>query len=304
MKRVLVTGGTGFVGRNVIGPLLTRGYEVHLVTRQMPEPSVEGVVIHQLDLLDCGGHQRLIQSICPSHFVHAGWFAEHGRFWDAVENVFWLKATLSLVEEFCKAGGERMVGVGTCAEYDWSYGLFVEGETPENPGNLYGSSKRAAYQSSSRLADSYSTSFAWARIFFPYGPGEPENRLIPNVITNLLRGMPARCTHGNQFRDFLHVADIGDALAALLDSGACGAVNIASGIPTRIGELANRIGSALGRPELVLLGAIPEPSNSARMIVADTSRLLKEVGWTPGMSLDEGLSKTIDWWRAKIAKTT
>ena len=296
-KRVLVTGATGFVGRYVLEPLHERGYEIHMATRHPSTEFPAYVVSHQLDLLDCSTHLPLLELVRPSHLLHAAWYAEHGKYWEAVENVSWLKATLSLVEAFCHAGGRRALGVGSCAEYDWQYGMLVENETPQRPLSLYGSAKVAAGHHAAVVAGAHGVEFAWARIFFPYGPGEPESRLIPHVITSLLRGEPARCTHGRQFRDFLYVADVGDALAAVLDSPACGAINIGSGLPVTIGDVAMRIGSALGRPELVLLGAIPESTQSARMVLASTVRLTDEIGWVPKHAMDEGLTKSIEWWR-------
>jgi len=303
-KRVLVTGATGFVGRQVIQPLLDRGYEVHVATRRIPAGLPENIEVHRYDLLDCDVHRPLLERVRPSHLLHIAWYAEHGKFWDAAENTLWLQATLSLVEAFCATGGQRVVGIGSCAEYDWQYGLLVESVTPERPTSLYGSAKLGAGQNAAVIAKAHSVEFSWARIFFPYGPGETESRLIPHVITSLLRGQPADCTHGRQYRDFLHVADVGDALAAILDSQVCGPINIGSGLPVTIGDVALRIGATLGRPDLVRLGAIPDSANSARMVVADTVRLNQEVGWMPKRSLDEGLAQAVAWWRDATSKNT
>jgi nucleoside-diphosphate-sugar epimerase len=300
MKRALITGATGFVGRQTCRPLLELGYEVHTITRQTANDLPPEVIAHPANLLDCDGHRALLERIRPSHLLHSAWYVEHGKYWTAAENALWLKATLSLVEAFCLAGGSRVVGVGTCAEYDWRYGLLVEGETPELPASLYGAAKLAAGTNGAALAAAHGVGFSWARIFFPYGPGEPVNRLIPHVITSLLEGKPARCTHGGQFRDFLHVADVGAALAGLLDANLCGPVNIGSGVPITIGDVASRLAAALGRPELLMLGAVPDTESSPRMILASTDRLVEGMGWAPQHSLDEGLALTIDWWRTAI----
>lgn len=301
MKRALVTGATGFVGRQTCLPLLERGYEVHAVTRYAANGLPSDVIAHRADLLDCDGHRALLERIRPSHLLHSAWYVEHGKYWNAADNALWLKASLSLIEAFCQSGGARVVGVGTCAEYDWRYGLLVESETPELPTSLYGSAKLAAGISGAALAAAHGVQFSWARIFFAYGPGEPVARLVPYVITSLLRGMPARCSHGSQFHDFLYVADVGAALAGLLDNTVCGPVNIGSGVPLRISDVATRLAEALGRVELLMLGAVPEAANSARMILASTTRLVEEVGWVPLHSLDERLAQTIDWWRDEIA---
>ncbi len=297
--KVLVTGGRGFIGQHVLAPLLEQGYEVHVVSSR-PSISLPHVIMHQGNLLDCETHQALIKQIRPSHLLHAAWYAENGKFWHAIDNVYWLNASLSLVKSFYDQGGERVLGLGTCAEYDWQYGLCVAEQTPELPASLYGKTKKSTFECLQALALAYEKSFAWARIFFPYGPGEAASRLIPHVVTHLLRDEKAECTHGRQIRDFLHVNDMAHALAAILASPVQGVINVGSGVPIRIRELVNQIGSILGRPELIHFGAIPEPAHSPRMILADIDKLKTEVKWKQKISLDEGLLNTIDWWRSRI----
>lgn len=299
IRRVLVTGATGFVGRQVLAPLLARGCEVHVTTRHAQAVWPAGVVRHVTDLLDCSGHPALLDRVRPDHLLHLAWYAEHGKFWNAVDNAHWLQATLSLTDRFCRSGGERFVGVGTCAEYDWRYGVCVEGVTPELPQSFYGRAKLAAGQAAAAMAAHAGVGFAWGRLFFPYGPGESPQRFIPHVVTRLLAGDAAACTHGRQFRDYLHVDDAAAAIVHLLDAPLGGPVNIGSGVPVSIGDVARRIGRMLGRENLVQLGALPDAANAAPMLVADPTRL-REVGWAPRKSLDEGLSDTIDWWRTRL----
>jgi nucleoside-diphosphate-sugar epimerase len=99
-------------------------------------------------------------------------------------------------------------------------------------------------------------------------------------------------------RDFLHVADSGDAFAALLDSGVEGAVNVGSGEGVAVADVVRRIAALAGRPELVELGALQAPAGEPPLLVADVGRLRDEVGWRPSRSLDEGLRDTVEWWRA------
>ncbi len=300
MKRVLITGGTGFIGQHTITPLIERDYEVHVVSHSSRRNFLpRNVVFHAVDLLDCSEHRQLMKTINPSHLLHGAWYTENGKFWDAVENVYWLKASISLVDAFYAEGGSRVLGLGTCAEYDWNDGLCIEGKTAEIPLSLYGKTKKATYDCLSALSQAQSKDFIWARIFFPYGAGESEKRLLPYVITNLLRDQEARCTHGNQLRDFLHVENIGNALAAVLDSEVTGVINIGSGIPLTIREMVSCIAVTLKKEALALFGAIPEPAYSPPKIIADITRLTTEVRWVAKLSLAESLAKTIDWWRTQ-----
>jgi len=187
---------------------------------------------------------------------------------------------------------------GTCAEYDWSNaGVCDEASTPIAPDTLYGTCKDALRRVAERFAETAGLSAAWARIFFPYGPGETPRRLVPSVVRSLLGGQPARCTAGTQVRDFLHVGDVGSAVVALLRRAVGGAVNIGSGTPIAIADVVRQIAELVGRPELVQLGALPTPPSEPPVLVAGTRRLFGEVGWRPSVPLAQGLAETVNWWR-------
>lgn len=303
MKRVLLTGATGFIGRHCLQPLRERGYEVHAVTsRAVPEVRQDGIHWHTLDLL--APQPLSLEEIRPTHLLHLAWYAVPGKYWTSPENVRWVEASLALLRAFVAAGGTRAVLTGTCAEYDWTHGdgLCSEASTPLRPATLYGVAKRALGDLSVAYAQQVGLSLAWGRIFFLYGPHEPEQRLVPATTLSLLRGQPARCTHGRQIRDFLHVEDVAGALVALLDSEATGPVNIASGEPVTLREIVEQLAAATGRPELIQLGALPAPAGEPPRLVADTQRLREEVGWSPCHPLPEGLVSTVNWWREHSAR--
>jgi nucleoside-diphosphate-sugar epimerase len=206
-----------------------------------------------------------------------------------------------LCRQFVDAGGQRIVCAGTCAEYGWEDAVLRERPieevtTPRVPAQLYGVAKNATYELLTSYGESVGIGFAWGRVFFPYGPHQRREALIPSIIQALRDGQPALCTHGRQRRDFIHVRDAGAAFAALLESRVTGAVNIASGTATSIGDVANRLGVLLGRPELIRLGALDARPSEPAYLVADIRRLRTEVGFVPGIGLDDGLRETVEWW--------
>ena len=146
----------------------------------------------------------------------------------------------------------------------------LEGVTPCNPATLYGISKHALHTLISAFNTRAGMSEAWARIFLLYGPNEDRRRLVASVIRALLSGEPVECTHGEQVRDFLHVADAGSALAALVDSGVEGPVNVASGNAIPLRGFLHMLGQHLGRGDLIRLGARPAPQNEPPIQAADT----------------------------------
>ena len=302
MKRVLVTGASGFIGTHALPALAERGYEVHALSSgagpgSTGRPGDGEVRWHAADLLDPAAAEAVVGRIQPSHLLHLAWYAVPGRFWSAAENVEWVEATLRLVRAFSEAGGTRAVLAGSCAEYDWSGGICVEDATPLRPATLYGASKHAAQAVIAAYAPVAGLSAAWGRIFFLYGPREHPARLVSSIARALVAGEPAPCSHGRQVRDFLHVEDVASAFAALVDAPVEGAINVASGRETPISEVISLIGSATGRPELIRWGEVEPPPGEPPLLVGDTRRLAGDLGWSPRYTLEEGIERTVDWWR-------
>ena len=300
MKRVLVTGATGFIGRHSLAPLAALGYEVHAVaSRGAPrDAEAPGVEWHGADLLDAARVSSLVAEVRPSHLLHFAWYAAPGKFWTSPENLRWVQASVGLLRAFAEGGGKRVVAAGTCAEYEWGgEEPCSEAATPLRPSTLYGACKHAWRIVLEAYAAQEGLSAAWGRVFFLYGPHEHPDRLVSSVIRSLLRGEEARCTHGRQVRDILHVADVAEAFVALLDGDVRGAVNVGSGRPVTLGEVVTRVGEKLGRAELIRLGAVEVRAGEPHVIAADTRRLNEEAGWRPRRSLGAGLDETIAWWR-------
>jgi nucleoside-diphosphate-sugar epimerase len=299
VTRVLVTGASGFVGLPVIAELASRGEEVHaLSTRSSSLPSTLGVRWHRGDLGDERAVEALIDEVAPERLVHLAWYVEHGRFWSAPENVLWVERSLRLLRAFLRAGGRRVVMLGTCAEYDWSAaeGPIEEMTSPLEPAGLYGAAKDGLRRVAQAYAEQEGLELAWGRLFFLYGPREDPGRLVAAVIRSLLAGDTVETTSGRQRRDFLHVDDVAGAVVALLDSAVCGPVNIASGQATAVGEIVDRIAHVVGRPELVRRGALPDRRDEPPLLLADVTRLRDEVGYRPRWALADGLADAIRWW--------
>jgi nucleoside-diphosphate-sugar epimerase len=312
--RVFVSGAGGFIGRWSVPALLRSGHEVHAVLSGSAGRDVPGQLcgakIHFADLLDASRVEELMRDIRPSHLLHFAWITTPGLYWNSEENFRWLKASEHLLHCFGTQGGRRVMMAGSCAEYDWSRAeecdelrspLANSATTALSP---YAACKIALQASLADFGSRNRVSTAWGRIFFQFGPYEHPDRLVPYVISNLLLNREAACSHGKQVRSFLHVADVGAAFAAVLQSEVEGAVNIGSDERVSLADLIGRIARQIGRPELVRLGVRPSPPQEPLILIPDVHRLNDEARWLPRFSLDEGLADTIAWWRGILRSPT
>lgn len=306
-RRVLVTGASGFLGRAVVRRLVERGWRVDAVSssaRETAGPVAESVTWHLTNLLDPDAVARLLGSLEPTRLLHLAWAPNRGIY-SSPENLRWLAAGAQLFAQFFENGGRRAVAAGSSAEYDWRAGVCRERTTPLAGGGLYGASKRALAEVLEELCPNRGSgegegiSGAWARIFFLFGPHEPEQRLVASVVRGLLEGKPVQCSQGSQVRDYLYVEDAADALVRLLESELAGPINVASGEGVRVRDLVRDLAVRIAGDEgfgLIDWGdEDPDP-----FVVADSGRLQDELGWRPPVGRAEGLERTIAWWRRRM----
>lgn len=286
-RRVLITGGSGFVGQHVVPLLQERGFEVHAPAHA------------ELDVLDHDAVSRVVRDLRPTHLLHLAWIATPGVYQESPENERWKEASAHLFREAIASGATRIVAAGSCFEYAWPDTPCREDDTPIDPSTFYGRCKDACRAGLMALATEKGISAAWGRIFFLYGPGEPAKKLIASVILSLLKGDTAQCTHGRQLRDFLYVKDVASAFAALLESDVDGSVNIASGEAVTLRSLVETAARIIGAEDKVTFGAREAPPNEPPVIAADVRKLTKDVGWTRTYSHEEGLRESIEWWKTQ-----
>jgi nucleoside-diphosphate-sugar epimerase len=294
--RILVTGASGFLGQHCVRASAESGHHVIALNRTgiAPAGSTESL---SADLLSADEVAKAVKMARADVLIHFAWHSDPRDRWHTLANLDWLKASIDLARCFAAQGGKRFLLVGSCAEYDWSSGLLSETTTPLRPATLYGASKAAAGMTLSAAAGALGLSFAWPRIFFCYGPGEPPGRLVSDLLAGLSRGDPVKCTDGEQQRDFMHAADIGAAIAAVAISSLEGPINIGSGQAVPVRDVIDLVAGALGKRPLVKLGAIARPADDPPRLVAEIGRL-QSLGFRPRFDLGSGIRDTVANWRA------
>jgi nucleoside-diphosphate-sugar epimerase len=284
--KVLLTGSTGFIGRYVAAELEAKNIEFVSISRKPQKYSKGKYVV--ADLLKEKDIISLIKEIQATHLIHLAWYTEHGKYWNSALNLEWMTATHRLIESFCIHGGQHVLLAGTCAEYDWRYGMCYEDITPTNPKTLYGVAKDATRRLAQLICLRHDVSFAWARIFFPYGIGEENSRLIPSLFRVFQQKQPPFGVNADSYRDFLHARDLAKAFVICMLNQVDGILNLSSGEPLAIREIVKIIAQIYGVSPLKVLDMESERTGEPRLLVGDNEKL-KSFGWRPKIDIVKGL---------------
>ena len=143
-NKVLITGGTGFIGKNVVNELINRGYEVHSLVYPPFAPEQKGLVQYEMNLLDFNTLDTFFKNHSFENLIHLAWYVGPKCHVHDL-NLDWTIATLNLLKFFKESGGKKFLGAGTISEYEYKYGYLVEDQTPTDPQTLYGNSKNAIF---------------------------------------------------------------------------------------------------------------------------------------------------------------
>lgn len=261
-NRTLLTGATGFVGRQVLNVLVEKGQKVRAVIRDGKQQSIDNhsavvEVITSPDIFSESTDWWFNTCKDIDTVIHTAWYAEPGQYLQSPQNLDCLIGTLQLAKGAVRAGVRRFVGVGTCFEYDLREGKLST-NTPLHPLTPYAGSKAATYMALSRCLPEQGVEFAWCRLFYLYGEGEDNRRLVPYLRKKLAAGEPAELSSGNQIRDYLDVRIAGQMLVDVALDNIQGAVNVCSGKPLTVRELAEKIADEYGRRDLLRFGVRPD----------------------------------------------
>lgn len=291
-KRILLTGSTGFIGQHVLVELL-KSYEVHAVILPGEKTDTQpNLTYYHLDLLDADRATlgKLIQDIQPQICLHLAWYTKHENYLSADVNEQWLEVSKGLADSFYQNGGQRFVATGTCIEYDLSQATPCrEDTTPLKPEYLYALCKMRLFE----YLNEYYDNFAWARVFFVYGPGDRANRLIPYIIETLDKDKVATAKYGSDCRDYILVGDLASQLVEIVGSTVAGSINTGTGKAVSIGEIFRQVADIMGKPDNVVINDIQGQSHN--LIQPDMGKFKDQVGEIQARSLREGLKETIDW---------
>jgi UDP-glucose 4-epimerase len=290
--RCLVTGAAGFIGRALSLRLNALGAEVHRLAREIPEADALGHW-HRCNVADLSQVRAEFRAIRPELVFHLAGKVSGARDMELVLPTLTdnLVSTVNVLIEGTAAHCSRIVCLGSLQEPDES-----PFPTPNSP---YAASKLAASGYVRMFAELYATPAVVGRPYMAYGPGQLDfTKLVPWVVSRLLKGETAELSSGQQAFDWVYVEDVVRALVRLARApGVQGlTVGIGTGRLTSVRDVALAIADRLGAREGLRFGA-REDRRLEPTRCADVDETARRIGWRAMVSLPEGLARTVDWYR-------
>lgn len=269
MKTIVLTGATGFIGKQIHKALVERGHKVCVVIRHgsVHRLAATADVITEVDDLFSMAIEDWVSILQDADMViHSAWYVTPGTYLDSKVNLTCVEGSLRLFEAAQMARIQHFVALGTCMEYKpTTEKLDIGAEL--GPTTLYAASKLALLNMMQQRNLSREMRLTWCRLFYLYGEGEYPQRLVPYIRNQIRQGLVAKLGSGIQKRDFLDVADAGKMIANIAESEQEGIINICSGVSTTIRELAEKIAAEYDRNDLLSFGtAALHPSDPVSVV--------------------------------------
>ncbi len=305
MKRVILTGATGFVGANLARCLLANGHEVHLLLRAKHSDwrirsIANDITIHLVDFNDVETIDSTIALIRPDWIFHLaayGAYSSQTNFHQMTETN--LVATANLVNVCIKHGFEAFINTGSSSEYGYKDHAPDEDEYIE-PNSSYAVTKAAATHFCQFTAKTNNVNLATVRLYSVFGPYEEPTRLIPTLIIEGLTGKLPPLVNPSIARDYIFIEDVCDAYLTLASNpdNICGKVyNLGSGTQLSLREVVEVACDKLSLTSKPSWGSMPDRQWDTSFWMANHSKITQDLGWNPVFSFAEGFQQTIEWFQ-------
>jgi UDP-glucose 4-epimerase len=290
---VLVTGASGFIGSALCARLVGEGAEVHGVARELRLDGADGVSWWQADLAALDQTRQLFADLQPRTVFHLA-----GHVMGDPE--------VAAVAPTLEGNLLTTVNVLTCAAEGSAPRVVLAGSQNERKAEAmspYAVSKWAASRYAAMFHTLHGVPVVTLRVYMAYGPGQRDlAKLVPYVTTALLRGEAPRLASGSRRVDWIYVDDVVDALVrGAAKPGVEGRTfEVASGGLVTIRDTVRRLHAHTGAEVQPVFGARDDGPADEVALAGDPAETTAVLGWRPTVGLDEGLRRTVQWYRERI----
>ena len=305
-KKILVTGGTGFLGHHVVKALLDREADVTMLIQPHEKTwrldgTESNVNIVKATLTNREETRIAVQDVQPEVIIHFSGWMERRRDVAILDDMYGhhVSSTINLILAADPEVTKLILNTGTSEEYGEQADPFIE-TLPIDPVSPYSASKGAATVMATYLSKAIGLPVVTMRPFITYGPGQVHDTLIPFLIKGVLQKKTVELTEGLQYRDFIFVDDLVSCYLAVIEKAESirspDVFNVGTGRKTRVCDVIETIADLTNGHEYLKIGARPMRPGEPESMMANIQKAEEFLEWVPKVSLNEGLRKTIDWW--------
>lgn len=305
MKKVLITGATGFVGANITHRVINEGFEVHILTRESSNMwRLEGILDkindHKVDLTEALKLEEIIEKINPEYIIHLAIYGGRPNQEDEI-NILEsnLIGTINLVNACKNIDYECFINTGSSSEYGKKKEKMKEIDECE-PINMYGVTKASAsmYCNYKALVDN--KNIGTLRLFSPFGDFEDRGRLIPDLILGSLIDKKVRLANPDAVRDYIYIEDVCDIYLKILKEPKKlkGEIfNIGYGEQHSVKYMAETVKNIISTEVTLEYNAINGRKADTDIWVSSIEKIKERYNWKPKYNMEEGLKKSLKWFK-------